>query len=482
MFLKLDGDGALNRQLYRALRQHIESGVLKPGDRIMPTRALRERLGLSRNVILMAYAQLQAEGYLESEVGSGTFVARHALPVAKPSSRRQPRAGTCASSALAKHLASLPDLDFVAATLPKSHFDFRYGVTHLPDESRAEWSRMERRTLRNAFIPTDIAGLPELRRAIAAHLRQHRGLTVAADHIVITSGVRETLDLTLRLCVDAGAGVVIEEPHYVPFGWLAQAYGAQLHPVPIDAAGIDTRRLPSEAVLAHVSPSHQFPTGAVLSIERRHALLDWAARCGAYLIEDDYDSEFRYDAQPLPPLKTLDTHDRVIYAGSFSKVLSSALRLGFIVAPASLLPAYRKLKSLTTGNAGTRMQSVLAGYINEGLFARHLRRMRRIYAERRATLLAAVDRHLGDTVEVSGAAAGLHVFMQIKHWPTRDTPKFMSAVAKRRVGLFHATRFYVKPPATLPVLLAFGGIEAERIEPGIRALARVIADRSSRSE
>lgn len=476
MFLQLDRRGALNRQLYRALRQAIESGALKPGDRVMPTRTLQQRLGLSRNVILMAYSQLQAEGYLTSRQGSGTFVAGSADSKSTAPLRRAPRGGAGASSRVAKRLLSLPAFDFEFPALPKNHFDFRYGQNPLPGKTLAEWSRIERRTWRSAFESAELSGLPELRRAIAGHLRQHRGLTVAVDDILVTSGARETIDLTMRLCVDPGATVVVEDPHYLPVGLLAKAHGADLHYVPVDGSGIDTRRLPGDAALVHVTPSHQYPTGAVLSVDRRRSLLQWAAASGAYIVEDDYDSQYRYDAQPLPPLKTLDMQDRVIYAGSFSKVLSSAVRIGFIVPPPALLPAVKHLKSLMVGCTSTRMQSTLAAFIQEGLLARHLRRMRRIYAERRALLLDSVDRHLGGTVEISGAAAGLHVLAHIGGWSARDGSRFMIAAAERRVGIFAATHLYSTPPTHLPALLAFGGIDAHRIDQGVRALAAVIRE------
>ena len=477
MFLKLDGDGPLNRQLYRALRDAIENATLKPGDRLMPTRMLRERLNLSRNVVLMAYAQLQAEGYLDARQGAGTFIAKIAsdrlLPARTGRKRsRLPDNAVGPLSALGKRLVAMP---FALPQVPGNYYDFRYGKTHVPGETQADWLRMERHTVRDAFKMHDMAGLPALRQAIAAHLRQHRGLTAASDDILITAGAQEALDLILRLCVEPGTTIVVENSHYASFSALARAYGAAPHFVPTDSVGMDTRRLPAiDSTLVYVTPSHQFPTGTVLSLERRRALLDWANRTKAFIVEDDYDSEFRYDAQPLPPLKTLDSNDRVIYVGSFSKLLSPALRIGYVIAPSTLSDKLRRLKSLTTVGMPTRAQSTLAAFIGEGLFARHLRRVRRIYAERRAALLKSLERRLGNRVEIYGAEAGLHVLMNLRDIPSRRAASFVKDAYERRAAIFAATHFFAEPPPSLPLLLAFGGIEATRIDAGVKALAQAM--------
>ena len=478
MSLELDGDGALNRQVYRAVLAAIASGTLRRGERLWSSRQLQQHLGVSRNVVLMALSQLIAEGHLETRRGAGTYVSSHPVPKAarRPSAARKWRLGNAAAALAAQSRFDIGGLHLQALG-QEFRFDFRYARTHLPTATQMDWIRLTRRDSRFAFERCSPTGHPELQRAVAAYLRRSRGVVADPQDILITNGVQEALDLTVRLLVPAGATVVVEDPHYRPFSLLAHAHGAKVLPLPVDEHGLRTEGLPEKrrCALAYVTPSHQFPTGHVLSQERREALLAWAERTDALLLEDDYDGEFRYDSRPLAPLKQLDAGGRVIHVGSMSKVLSPALRLGYAVLPAGLMPHYAALKEVSTGSAATHPQRTLARFIQQGAFERHLRRLRRIYAERRAALTAAIDTHLAGVGRYQGSCGGIHLLLWVDAVRAVQWREFLSHAARGQVATFAATSLFARPPRALPLVLAYGGIATEAIEPGIRALAGAIA-------
>jgi GntR family transcriptional regulator/MocR family aminotransferase len=477
MSLKLDGAGPLNRQVYRAVLAAIDSGVLRHGERLWSSRVMQLRLAVSRNVILMALAQLTAEGYLEARRGAGTYVNAHPLGHAVQRRQIAERRWTLADVGCA--LQSHPPFD-IGGTQPQFlgaefRYDFRYARTHLPAATQADWMRLERREARSAFERCGACGHVELQRAVAAYLRRSRSVITAEADVLITNGGQEALDLTARLFVDRRATVIVEDPHYLPFSMLAAACGARVHKVAVDEHGIDVAALPiRRGALIYLTPNHQFPCGGVLSLERRHALLRWAERCDALIVEDDYDGEFRYDSRPLPPLKQLDTAGRVIYVGSMSKALSPALRLGYAVVPPGMMNLYRRLKEISSGGCAAHVQKTLAHLIQHGLFERHLRRVRRVYAERRAALVAAIDRHLGAMVSYHDSCAGLHLLVWVHGVRAVQWREFLRHASRKQVATFAATSLFAKTPRSLPLVLAYGGIETAAIEPGVRALAEAI--------
>ena len=481
MSLKLDGDGALHHQVYRAVLTAIAGGTLRHGERLRSSRSLRQQLGVSRNVILMALSQLIAEGHLEARRGSGTYVnARAPVTPPRPAPRRWTLQGVGAA------LAEQPRFD-IGGRHPQFvgrefRFDFRYARTHLPAATQADWMRLARRDTHWAFERCPPTGHEQLQRAVAEYLRRSRGVIASPEDVLITSGGQEALDLTIRLFVSPRATLLIEDPHYRPVSSLALAQGGRVRTLAVDEHGLCTERLPRQrCALACVTPNHQFPTGHVLTLERRHELLRWAERHDVLLLDDDYDGEFRYDSRPLPPLKQLDINGRVIHVGSMSKVLSPALRLGYAVLPPGLMSHYSSLKELSTGAGTAHTQRTLARFIQTGGFERHLRRVRRIYAERRAQLTAAIDQHLQGTAHYQGSRAGVHLLLWIDAIRATQWREFLLHASRSQVAVFAATSLFAKPPRALPLIVAYGGIEAAAIEPGVRALAQAIRSFGARA-
>jgi GntR family transcriptional regulator/MocR family aminotransferase len=486
-WVKLDGDGALHRQLYRALRAAILDGRLAPADRLPSTRSFAKELGLSRNTVLQAIDQLVAEGYANGRVGSGTYVAAE-LPRPAPAPTRL---GTGASAADVRppRLSDTGErLAQVAAPGRASWspwqellpFDFRYGEPSYADLPMDTWSRLlgrrARRLSARRLAYQAPGGAAELREALAGYLARARGVSSSADNIIIVHGSQQAVDLTARLLVNPGDPVVLEEPHYTGFSFCLRAAGAELIHIRVDEHGLRTDDLEAveSARLVCVTPSHQYPMGSVLSLPRRLALLDWAQRRDAYVLEDDYDGEFRFDGKPIECLQALDRAGRVIYAGTASKLLFPALRIGWIVAPASLAPYFLNAKALADTGTPSLEQLALADFISEGHLERHARRARIRTAARRNALLEVVDTELGSRVEVLGASAGLHVLMRIPGVDAGEVPRIRQACRELGVGVYPASPFYASPPAAAELLLGYAALPEETIREGVRRLRRAL--------
>ena len=392
------------RQIADRVRAAIAAGLLGPDDRLPSARSLAAQLGLARGTVDTAYALLAGEGYIQGRGPGGTVVSP-GLPA--PSVQRA---------------APTP-----APVLPgplSSPLPFRLGLPALDAFPRTVWSRLTARAARQAgpaeLAYPDPAGLPELRESIAAYLRVARGIACHPGGVLVTAGYQGALALIAHALLAPGDAVWVEDPGYfLAREALAQA-GARLAPVPVDAAGLDVAGAVAtapDARFAVVTPTHQAPTGVALSLPRRLALLDWATQAGAWIIEDDYDSEFRYTGRPLPALKSLDRTERVLYAGSFSKVLFPGLRLGYLVPPAPLLPIL--LAAARTLQAGLPVleQRVVAAFMAEGHFARHLRRMRSLYATRRGALVAALGDAFGGRLDLTLQAGGMHLLARLADAP-----------------------------------------------------------------
>ena len=483
MLINLDGQGALYAQIYRALRRAILNGELAPGARLPATRALCEVLGVSRNVVLLAYDQLLAEGYLAGRVGSGSYVAsplpEQMLRAPKSSAAEAPGPpGPARLSAYARRALLGAATGRTQSDEAAPRYDFRYGPTNLDGVALSVWRRL---LAQHAALPpitySPAEGSPALRAAVADYVRRCRGVRCDAEQVLIVTGSQQALDLVGRVLLEAGDRVLIEEPHYRGARAAFLSAGAELLPVEVDGEGFDIAAGEgSDARLAYVTPSHQFPTGAVMSLARRLALLQWAAREDAYVVEDDYDSEYRYEGRPVEAVQGLDRHGRTLYIGTFSKVLFPALRLGYLVVPPELAPAFAAAKWLADRHTPTLEQEALAELIAGGHFERHLRRKRREHAVRRETLLAALAEQLGERAEPCGTQAGVHLLVWLPGVALSDLEPLVERAARADVGVYSIAPYYLNPPDRAGLLLGYANLSEEEIREGVRRLATVIRE------
>jgi GntR family transcriptional regulator/MocR family aminotransferase len=454
--------------VYRALRAAIADGRLPPGHRLPATRALATDLGLARNSVATAYERLVAEGYLEARVGAGTFVA---AVRSRPSRRRA-------------HTDPLrPRDDWTFTPLPVSggtappRYDFRTGIPDAQLFPFDTWRRLLAAEVRlRANSPgtyAEPAGHPALRAAVARYLGVSRSVRAAADDVVVTNGTQHALDLIARVLLRPGDVVAVEEPGYPPARRLFASFGARVTGVPVDAEGLRVDALPAAARLVYSTPSHQFPLGRPMSLARRHALLDWARSRPAAIVEDDYDSEFRYSARPLEPLYELDTAGRVLYAGTFSKSMLPTVRTGFVLAPASLRPALVAARQLGDGYGQVAVQAALARFIDEGQLARHVRRAGRAYAARHARIVARLAAE--DALEVLPSAAGLHVTALLRDGGPARATRVVAAAAAGGVVL-DDLGMYQQSATQAGFVFGFGAVDPARIGPGLDRFASCLRD------
>jgi GntR family transcriptional regulator/MocR family aminotransferase len=484
MFLPLDGHGARYAQLARALRRAILQGQLKAGSALPATRVLAAEFGMSRNTVLTAYEILRAQELTVSRVGSGTFVAASMASVARPPIEARVPAQTRYASRLRDLPA--PTLHRIPARL---RYDLHYGEPWVDPPLVSAW----RRELAHAVTAAQWgyppgAGLRALRQAISEYLAQRRGVVCHADDVIVVSGTQQAISLLARVLVEDGQGVVIEEPGYA-LAWRAlQAHGARLLPVGVDADGLRVDRLPRgrDVRLILVSPSHQFPSGAVMSLARRTALLDYAAERACWVVEDDYDGEFRYDGVATPALQSLDRHGRVIYVGSFSKVLFPALRLGYVVCPRALRDDFITAKISDDLGCGSIEQAALAGLMQSGAFERHLRRAAVELRRRRAALLAGVREHCSRHLVVHDSHAGTHMVGWLPEWTARQVEVLTAHAAERGLGLYPIGPHHRRQPAPQGLLLGYAKLSARQLHAATALLgdcleAVAAGDRPDRS-
>ena len=474
---------ALATQLYEGLRRAVLRGQIRRGERLPSTRLLAEDLGVSRNTVTSAYEQLLAEGYIEAKVGSGTCVAR-SLPEELLSAstgavkvHKKHALGTSLSSR-GKMLSSRPVRVLTVGGRPQP---FASGLPDLHEFPFATWARLMARHWRrpgyNLVGYGDPAGYKPLREAIATYLRGSRAVRCETEQIVIVSGSQQALDISARLLLDPGDTALLEDPGYPGARVALLSAGAWLLRLPVDAEGADIHAIESssrEAQVAFVTPSHHFPLGVTMSIARRLALLEWAERTAAWILEDDYDSEYRYRGKPLPSLQGLDPAGRVVYMGSFSKTMFPSLRLGFIVLPGGLVEAFRRARSVIDGHSPMTEQAVLADFITEGHFARHIRRMRALYEERQSALVEAAGRELGGLLEVRPSDGGMHLVGWL--------PPGVDDVQASEKALSHGV--HVRPLSSCSVarvrrgglLLGYAALTVPQIREGVRKLAQALAE------
>ncbi|NMO20278.1 PLP-dependent aminotransferase family protein [Pyxidicoccus fallax] len=472
------------RDLYTLLRAAILDRRLRPGSRIPSTRDLAREYGVARGTVVAVYGQLVSEGYLTATVGAGTRVSEtvpdELLSRGLPA---QPRSATTSREppppALARRGQQYTDSPFPlrpAAAVSQAFVAHRPALDAFPVKL---WSRVAASRLRRlsgaALADGDPLGDARLRRVIAAYLGSARGVRCEADQVFIVSGVQQALELVARLVVDPGDAVWVEDPGYPGSSRILQASGAVTCPVPVDAEGLRVSvgedRAP-RARLACVTPAHQAPLGVAMSLARRLALLDWARRSRAWVFEDDYDSEYRYASKPLPALQGLDTHGCVLHAGSFSKTLFPALRLGYLVVPSSIVDRVAKARSLMDRYPGILPQAVLADFIEDGHYARHLRRMRELYAERRDALSRSVAARLSGALVLPEGGAGLDTVGWLEKGLQART--VVAAAGEHRVLLEPLDRYLLRERLPQGVLLGFASLSTRQIALGVERLARAL--------
>ncbi|MEV0161066.1 PLP-dependent aminotransferase family protein [Nonomuraea fuscirosea] len=446
--ISLHGRGDLAAQVYRQLLDAILDGRLRSGERLPPTRDLARGLEISRNTVALAYDRLVADGFLVGRAGAGTFVSA------------EPVRGRAAPKGVVRPRPVWDDLPLPQPMTP-ARYDFRAGVPDPRLFPMETWRRLVARELRvSAAGYGDPAGHEPLRAAISRHIGLSRSVHAGPDDVLITNGAQQALDLIGRVLIEPGAVVAVEEPGYPPARLLFRSLGARVAGVRVDGEGIDVTAIPGEARVVYVTPSHQFPLGTPMSLARRAALLAWAERRRAVVIEDDYDSEFRFGERPLEPLQSLDRAGRVIYVGSFSKTLLPMLRLGFLVAPASLAPALRAARQLSDWHGELPTQAALARFIDEGLLARHIRKATREYAARHAMIAEALAGD--DRLLPLPSTAGLHLCARLApDVSVRPVPE---------LAVESLEAYYGGSTPEPGLVLGYGGIGRDAIPEGLRLL------------
>jgi GntR family transcriptional regulator/MocR family aminotransferase len=454
--LDLSDRGDRAGALYRALRDAVRDGRLAAGDRLPASRTLAADLRISRTTVATVYERLAAEGFLEARTGDGTFVSPiAAAPLRCAPGALSPRPSWRWRPAPVSGEGGVPAFDFRVGIPDASLFPFETWRRILAAESRLHGHGP------GAYSAP--GGLPRLRDAIAHSVAYNRGVRADPDDVVVTSGTQQALDLVARVLVEPGDVVAVEDPGYGSARDVFASHGARVVPVRVDGEGLVVDELPDDTRFVYTTPSHQFPLGVPLSMARRRALLDFADRHGAAIVEDDYDSEFRFSVGPLEPLHALDRSGRVLYVGTFSKTLLPSLRAGYLVAPVGLVDALLAAKQLTDGFAPLQTQAALARFLEEGLLARHVRRAAKVYAERRALLLEGLA---GMPVDVVPSAAGLHLAAFAEIGPeglarARAEGVAVESIAQHRLG-----------EGREGVVLGYGAVVTDTIRPGLARLAR----------
>jgi GntR family transcriptional regulator/MocR family aminotransferase len=472
--VRLDGSRDLSGQIFRQLRSAVLGGRLKPGDALPPTRELARRLDVSRNTVSIAYERLAAEGFVDGRVGAGTYVRRDVGLTRR--ARPRPAAGWVRPRPVWATISGPP-----AQVADDPRFDLRAGIPDAALFPYEAWRRLVTRELRPAAIRHgmygDPAGHEGLRAAIAHHVGMTRGVHATADDVVVTNGTQQAIDIIGRALLEPGAMVAVEEPGYPPPIRALTSQGARVVGVPVDRDGLVVEAIPPGVRLVLVTPSHQYPLGMPMPLERRLALLAWAERHGAAIVEDDYDSQFRFSGRPIEPLQTLDRDGRVIYVGTFSKVMLPTLRLAFVVAPPSIHHAVRTAKWVSDWHTPLPTQAALAGFIEGGTLARHIRRSRDEYAARQALILEILRRDFADSLDVIPANVGMHLAAHLRPSVTLDDRDIVRRARSFDVGLYAISQFARDPATRQGLIIGYGAIGQDRVAESLARLAAAIRGR-----
>lgn len=476
MHLLLDGNGSMLIQLVNALKRSVLSGEFPPDYALPPTRQLAAELGVARNTVVAAYEQLQAEGLLEARIGAGTFVSS---PGTKPfpqrgaDAQRHAPAHCAPPSAYAARLRSYHDYQSVPGRRsPETRIAFLYGEHVAHPLLASAW----RRELTHAsdYCRTgypSVLGLLELRIQICIYLGRYRGIRVQPEEILVVAGTQQALTLTARVLLDAGDHVVIEDPHYYAMRTALQTHGARVEALAVDSEGLQCDLLPAHGPrLICMTPSHQFPTGAVLSQRRRHQVLQYAERHDSWIFEDDYDSEFRVSQRSLPALHSLDLGGRVIYSGTFSKSLFPALRLGYLIPPPALRRDFIAAKFMADMGSPALEQLALANFMANGGFEKHLRRSGKQLRQKRTHILDGLRRISRGRLDIVETRSGMHVVVWLKHASLPDVRILIETARKYGLGLFSIDVCYQAPLKQAGLLMGYGSLSTQEISEGLRIL------------
>jgi GntR family transcriptional regulator/MocR family aminotransferase len=492
MFL-LDGKAAipLHRQLYEKLRRAILSGQLSPGQKLPSTRSLSNSLGISRITVTQSYGQLISEGYVQTIVGSGTFVCTQ-LPEdlldstlsLSTQKKAQPLIKLSRYGARVAHV----DIPEISEEISESDvfISFRYGRPAFEQFPWQLWRKLLSRQCCTSLAWLDYAkdplGHKPLREAIARYLSRSRAVQCQPDQILIVNGAQQAVDLIARLLVRTGDTVAMEEPSYLEARQIFFTQGAKLLPINVDESGLAVEQLtkhPDDRIkLVYITPSHQFPTGAILSLSRRLELLRWAQQTGTMIIEDDYDSEYRYGGKPIPSLQGLDCGNTVLYVGTFSKMLFPSLRLGYLVLPQQLVDIFSRAKWLADRQSPLLEQHILANFIEEGYLESHIRRMRLYYDQHRQVLVQALNVYFGERATILGENAGIHLIVRL-HTNFSDE-EVIHRARQVGVGIFTTKPYYLQATRKGEFIFGYSELTEQQLQEGVRRLGQVLAEDSSK--
>jgi GntR family transcriptional regulator / MocR family aminotransferase len=478
VLVRLSDQAPLHLQIYRAFREAILSGEMAPGSRLPSSRAEARTLGVSRNVVLQAYGQLEAEGYIGGSRGSGTYVTSEIPDTTMPPKVSR---GAAVADGMRTHLSAYARRASAGEPVARRRllpYDFAYGLSRPDPRTVRCWQRAIRRASENLALdygPPE--GNPELREAIAHYLFRSRAVRATAENLVVVSGSQQGLSLASRLLFEPGDSILVEDPCYQGARQIFRADGLDLVSCPVSEDGLEWPHAPDakDARGVYVTPSHQFPTGVTLPLARRLKLLSWAQERNAVILEDDYDSEYRYEGRPLESIQGLDVHGRVVYLGTFSKVLFPALRIGYLVLPRDLVASFTRAKWLSDRQASVLEQRATAELLRTGEFDQHLRRARVRNQARREALLEALEARLDEPFEISGANAGIHVVVWFPGRSTKELDSWIAGAEKAGVGLYSVAPYFLSQPERAGLLFGYGSLGEEEIAEGIRRFAELIS-------
>ncbi|MHA6203671.1 MocR-like pyridoxine biosynthesis transcription factor PdxR [Dyella soli] len=469
--LTLAGRRDLIGQLYRQLRAGITDGRLAAGERLPSTRDLARQLGVSRKTTLEAFERLVAEGYLVTRAGDGTYVAAGLSPPPAPARLR-----AVATPRPAEVWKRVPEALSMPLPGTKLAYDYLGGVTDKALFRADAWRKCISHALRvqgrGRGMYREPAGEQELRLAIARHVGFSRGVACNWQDVIVTQGAQQAVDLAARVMINPGGTVAVEDPGYPPARSSLLALGARVVPVRVDDEGLRVDALPDDARLVYVTPSHQFPLGMPMSLERRMALLEWASRRGALIVEDDYDGEFRFEGRPLESLKSLDRGDVVAYVGTFSKTIFPELRVGYVIPPASLAGAFLKARQINDWHGCSLTQTALARFMLDGEFGKHVRRVQKYYAERREALLEHLQGELSPWLEPIVPAAGIHLAALLRKGLGED--ELIARARGASIGLYGLGGFYAGRRRRQGLLFGYGDISVDAIHASMSRLKSLL--------
>lgn len=482
-----DSNNPIYLRLYETIRRKILAGEYLPGSRLPATRYLAKHLGMSRMTVLNAYSQLTAEGYLESKSGSGTFIARQLpeeyLSVPKDNQENKKSKDSARNpqfSAYAKKILKL-NPNPAQLNLATSPVPFQHGLAAIEEFPFDIWMKLMSTSLRQLkrqnFGYGESNGFSQLRKAIASHLKSARAVDCLPEQVIITSGAQEAFEMIGKVFLEVNTEVLIEDPGYFGVKHSFQTFGAKFIPVSVDEEGINIKNINndcSEARLAYVTPSHQFPLGYVMSIKRRLELLNWAQTNNGWIIEDDYDSEFRYVGRPLPSLQGLDQNKRVLYVGTFSKTLFPALRLCCLVVPMDLIEIFTSVKLASGMRSPLADQAALAEFITQGHFSRHIRRMRKLYEKRQKVLVYELKERLGDKLEVINSHSGMHIIGWLPEGVEDES--VVKKITEFGIKTTSVSSHYLTKQKRGGLIFGYTAIDENQIRKSVRQLSEILND------